>query len=253
VLSDDALATLSIDAVVEALRADRTSLSGDEAQRLCANLPALATAEASLALFERLVPHDGNATDGLIWHLVRALAGARHLPAIPALRRLRDRRPPDRRGQLTDALFALGDRATLEEVAAALAPTVKALRITWDPHHTTDELRDPIRAAFARAPERATEAFAPYFTPKALASEKGAKVALDILLLGERVVVDHHGTRLETSDPSWLERDPRWGEVLARLTTHARLGPTARRLARRAGTRPSAAAPAAARRGTRAR
>ncbi len=56
--------------------------------------------------------------------------------------------------------------------------------------------------------------------------------AVDILLLGRGVVVDHDGTRLTKPDAGWLELDPRWAEVVAGLGSHPRLGHFAKSIAR---------------------
>lgn len=72
--------------------------------------------------------------------------------------------------------------------------------------------REPVAidAGFALDPKTATDRFARYFTAKAVASERGAVLAHDILVGGS--------LRSELTDP-------RWPEVLAPLAKDKRLGP----------------------------
>jgi hypothetical protein len=245
VLTDEVIALVPIDALVRALREDALGwMHADDAGRFCAAHPALGSVEASLDLLARVGDVDAHAARAFTTHLVRVVTAQRHAAAVPVLRRLRSSAGGSA-DLFTDALFRLGDAETLDEVAATLAPTVQRIRPRWDPHHTTPELREPVRAVFARARERSAAAFAPYFTKAALASEKGAKVALDILLLGQGTIVDHDGTVLRKPGEDWLSLDPGWQDVLAGLGAHPRLGPTAKRLLRRLGA--SAASPRSAR------
>jgi hypothetical protein len=228
-LSAEAIASVPLDALVKAIAHGAIGyLHVDDAERFCRAHPALATIEASLSLLERLGADDGHAARAFTRHLVRVMVSHRHLPAIPLLRRLRQAAGEDA-AIFTDALLRFGDRPTLEALAETLAPTAKKLRLRWDLHHTTPALRDPIRAMFALSRERSTEAFAPFFSSRALATETGAKIALDILLLGQGTVTDHGGTVLRSGDEPWLSLDPRWRDVVEGLRSHPRLRAFARR------------------------
>jgi hypothetical protein len=228
---DAALAGVSLDALVTAVCDDVIDyLHVDDARRFCAAHPGLRGLPECLALLERTGDADTHAANAISQHLVRVLARHGHAAAIPTLRRLRAAKEQGEGGAFTDALFALGDRETLEGIAAQLGAIAKRVKPRWDPHHTLPELRESIRATFALHRERATEAFAPYFTPAAVRSEKGAKIALDVLLLGQGIVFDHGGSVLRTGDVAWLALDPRWGDVLAALAKHPRLGPRVRSL-----------------------
>jgi hypothetical protein len=108
-------------------------------------------------------------------------------------------------------LLALGHVPTLEAELAKL-PKVK-FTPKFDRHHTKPELRPAIDAGYALGPETATSRFAPYFTKKAIASERGAVIAHDILVGGS--------LRSELTDPGWPD-------LLAPLAADKRLGPVVR-------------------------
>ncbi len=85
-------------------------------------------------------------------------------------------------------------------------------------------LRGPIAAGFALDPATASSRFGAWLTPKAVATESGATIAHDILRAGLGIMTDHDGTRLASGYGSFLDVDPRWGEVLEPLAQHPRLG-----------------------------
>jgi hypothetical protein len=239
-MTDDAhaarklIARLDLDGLCAALRADRIHLTDGDARRLV-RAPVLASGAARLAVLEALGPEPGRTSAG--WALSNVLIPLLrdHPPAMKSLARLQARHADQTAGagsligrMALEALFALGHRPTIERVARRLAPTIKAARPRWDPHHTIMELREPIRATFALDPATATARFARYFTARGVRSEAGAKVAHDILRLGLGEMTFHGATRLGTG-VNWLRADPGWRALLAPLEHDRRLKAVVRR------------------------
>jgi hypothetical protein len=206
-------------------------LHRDAAERVIGVHPALEKPAARMRLLEAIVTtRSTHASCAFGIALISELAAARHRPLLPVLRRLRTHR--DFGGSAMDALIALADRETLQALADGLATRAAKLKPRFDLHHTTPELRDPIRAVYALDPAASASAFAPYFTKKALARDWGAKIAADILMLGQGLITDHRGTKLGAGGGNMIARDPSWRDVLAELVGHPRLGPLAKSLLR---------------------
>jgi hypothetical protein len=92
------------------------------------------------------------------------------------------------------------------------------------------ELRAAIAAGFALDPDHASERFAGWFTARAVASERGAKIAHDILRGGQGLVTEHDGTVLRTAQGRLLDCDVGWVTLLEPLRAHPRLGALVRSL-----------------------
>lgn len=225
------LAAIPVEGLTRALREGSLGyLHRDDSKRIVDRHPELRERSAQLRLLEALARVSGpaRASFGRTAFGLTLIAALAAVPeARPLLLALRS--DPELGGAATEALLGAGDRATREALAASLSSEAAARKLAWDPRHTTPELRPLIRARYALDPDASAAAFAPFFAPKAIAREAGAKLAFDILILGRG---EHVGTE------PWLARDPGWAPILDALVTHPRLGPTAkscRRLVKSAG------------------
>ena len=214
-LTDGHLAAVPLEELERWVQTSTAYMGAAEAQRICRARPELGSLEDCAAFLERSVGERpfSSVQTGFIDYLSQLFGRNKYEPALPLLRRL---------GSL-EALFAMNDATTLVPIADSLATVASGSALTWDPHHVTQELRNPIRAAFHLDPTCAFDRLGSYLAPEAVATEQGAKIANDILLIGEGLVVDHQGTKLASGDGLLLQSDPRFVDALRALADHPRL------------------------------
>jgi hypothetical protein len=228
-LEDRHLAALTVDELLDAIAACK--LDPDPPGRVIGAQPALATADARAAFLDRVLSGPGRREYQLVAWLFRDLTAARHPRAVELAARV-DAEEDDHRAAI-DVLLELHHVPTLTRWSKELDARAASTKRAWDPHHVSLDLGKYLRGRFALDPATATERFAAWFTPKALASDHGAKLAADALNVGRGVYVDHAGTVLPTGDRDWLDLDPRWLDVVAKLVGHKRLDKLARAVLQR--------------------
>jgi hypothetical protein len=194
---------------------DLADIDASDVARIRRARPDLTSLEACLVFLESSLG-DAPYTDvqtAFIDHFANLFAQQRYEAALPLLRRV---------GAL-EALFAMNDRVTLAPLADSLEAITKRQRLKWDPHHVADAIEKPIRAAFQLDPKTAYDRLGRYLTKEAVKTEHGAKIANDILMLGQGMIVSHGGTKLASRDGALIHRDPRFLDALRAIANQPRL------------------------------
>ncbi len=213
-----------IDALADALHHDRIRFNSDTAlNEVLGGHPELATEDKKIALLRRIGPRAQHGELQLTRVLMNQLGEARSQAAIPLLLDLRARGL-----SADDALLAVGGERALGPLAAELDGAIARADLRWDPHHVIPELRVPVEATFRLDPRTSTERFARVFTPAALSTGAGKKLAHDVLAIGRGTLVAHDGVVIDTPQPGVLAADPRWLDVAAQLLPDHQLAPMAK-------------------------
>lgn len=243
-LTDEQIAAIPTEPLLEAIYADRLPYPGSgEAERLARVHPAFADLDARGVIAGRLASIDAHFARSLFPLLIASLIEARHPSTEATVLAFLERTGPEL-PYAVSLVIAIDHRATLErlfgEAPQRIAALAAAGALPWDPYHAISKLAPSIRAGFALDPASSSARLGPYLTPEAVSTIGGAKVAMDILCLGEGRLVDHGGTRLGTGDGDVIAADRGWAPIAARLANHPLLGPTAQQLVKLTADDPAA-------------
>ncbi|MBI5536137.1 MAG: hypothetical protein HY898_25675 [Deltaproteobacteria bacterium] len=228
----------------ELLEATRTGIAGfmDDTAAPLQERDDLQDPEVCLDLLERLVEYRTNdfGTFDVRDHrfgrvLIERLAQAKHAPAIPLLAALA-RAHTGYSGVKHDAVAALrsiGGRAVADAIALALHQSIADQVIAWDPHHPTLYAAPMVEAMLEVDDQDPYERLAPFFALDVRATETGAAVARDILIVlsGSVGPGAHAVVRLLNPDkpaaPA-IGEDERFADLVVTLLGDIRLRPWAR-------------------------
>ncbi len=223
-LTDEHVAQIPIDNMIKAIHSPNLGyIHRDIAERIVTIHPQLRQDLVRANMLKQLVDQSEksltHAESAFIGYLIGALVANNYQPIIPTLEVLLAKSEGKHLATI-DALIRLCHRPFLEQLAVDLPALIKSLKLKWDPHHITFDLVDPIRAVYSLDPSTATERFAAYLTAAAVASDMGAKIAFDIMGVGQSMRINHNGTNVRDNDPDWLAMDPHWIDIAVSFADH---------------------------------